>query len=179
MLVKVRGGNVGHWRRTVAALLIVVAVLAACGDAGSGELKGVNQGNQAVDFALETVYGSRAALSDYAGQVVLINFWATWCPPCRAEIPDLEAAYREHGDDGFVVLGISVEDPAHLVEPFVASMQMTYPVLLDTEGRVAKTYRVPGLPMSVIVDGEGVIQVRHVGYLSAGQLARYLDRVLP
>ena len=177
--MKVRGGNVRQWIRAVAALLIVAAVLAACGDADSGEPRGVNQGNQAVDFTLGTVDGGEASLSDYAGQVVLVNFWATWCPPCRAEIPDLEAAYQEHGGDGFVVLGVSVEDPSHLVGPFVDSMEMSYPVLLDTEGQVAKTYRAPGLPMSVIVDGAGVIQVRHVGYLSAGQLAQYLDKVLP
>ncbi|NIV39462.1 MAG: redoxin domain-containing protein, partial [Anaerolineae bacterium] len=76
---------------------------------------GVNQGNLASDFTLETIDGTKVSLSDYRGDVVLVNFWATWCPPCRAEIPDLEAAYQARQGDGFVVLGINVEEPREAV----------------------------------------------------------------
>lgn len=162
-------------------LLIAVLLLAACGgsDQNSGAPQGVNQGNQALDFTLETVDGKQVSLSDYRGQVVMINFWATWCPPCRAEIPGLEAAYREHGEHGFIILGVNVQDPAQVVAPFVDEMGMTYPVLLDINGTVVKDYRAQGLPMSLFVDREGVIRVRHVGYLSEGQLSQYLSQVLP
>jgi peroxiredoxin len=166
-------------KRVVGTFLILVMAVVACASSDSTALQGVNQGNLARDFDLETVEGERASLSDYRGSVVLINFWAAWCPPCRAEIPDLEAAYRSHGDEGLVVLGINVQDSAQLVKPFVQDMGMTYPVLLDESGQLMKEYRAPGLPMSLVVDREGVIQERHIGYLSAEQLADYLAKVLP
>jgi peroxiredoxin len=106
--------------------------------------------------------------------VVLVNFWATWCPPCLAEIPDIEAAYRERAADGFVVLGVNGQEPRETVQPFVEAQGITYPILLDEQGTVAREYRVIGMPMSLLVDREGVIQARHVGYLSAAQLDRLL-----
>jgi peroxiredoxin len=169
---------VGHRLLVAGVLLVLAAVLVTCGDGGSETVQGVNQGNRALDFALENLAGEEVSLSDYEGEVVVVNFWATWCPPCRAEIPDLEAAYQAFKGEGLVVLGVNVQDPAQLVEPFVAEMGMTYPVVLDKTGRVLKDYRAPGLPMSLIVDREGVIQARHVGYLSAEQLDNYLKKVL-
>ena len=111
--------------------------------------------------------------------MVLINFWATWCPPCRAEIPDIEEAYRTREDDGFVVLGVSVEQSRASVAPFVELVGMTYPVLLDEMSLVYKMYRVPGLPMSILLDQNGVIQVRHIGLMTGAQLEDYLAQVLP
>ena len=140
--------------------------------------QGINQGNRARDFTLTSLDGSDVSLSDYRGNVVLVNLWATWCGPCRAEIPDLEAAYRAHKDEGFVVLGINVEEPRKAVEPFVDDMDMTYPVLLDESGLVLKEYRGLGLPMSLLVDREGVIQVRHMGFLTGKQLESYLAKHL-
>ena len=80
---------------------------------------GINEGNRARDFTLETLAGDEVSLSDYVGNVVLINFWATWCPPCRAEIPDLEATYRARQAAGFVVLGVNVDESRAEVQPFV------------------------------------------------------------
>ena len=140
--------------------------------------QGVNQGNQARDFTLEALDGTEVSLKDYKGRVVLVNFWATWCPPCKAEIPDILSVYEDRKDDGFVVLGVNVEESLEQVEPFVDELRMTYPVLLDESGRLFKMYRGLGLPMSLIVDREGVIQVRHVGFLTADQLERYVTDLL-
>jgi peroxiredoxin len=95
-----------------------------------------------------------------------------------AEIPDFEQAYRAYKDNGFVVLGINVEEPPDLVKPFAEELDVTYPLLLDQTGKIMKAYRAPGLPVSLVVDQEGVIQARHVGYLSAGELEKYLSTVL-
>jgi len=169
---------VRNWKRLAASLILVVLVV-ACSESGAAAPQGVNTGNVARDFTLETIEGGSVSLKDHRGQVVLINFWATWCPPCRAEIPDLQSAYVERRDDGFVVLGVNVEESGAVVQQFMDEMEMTYPVLLDEGGGVLQTYRANGLPMSVIVDPEGVIQVRHVGYLTASQLEDYLAELMP
>jgi peroxiredoxin len=162
-----------------ASLLLLILILSACGGEDSPQSSGINVGSAAVDFQLEALDGTPVSLSDYRGQVVLVNLWATWCPPCRAEIPDIEEAYRARQDDGFVVLGVSVEQAHASVAPFVRAMEMTYPVLLDEAGQVYRTYRAPGLPMSLLLDEEGVIRVRHVGGMTGAQLDAYLAEVLP
>lgn len=160
-------------------LLLVAFVAVACTGPGSAVPQGINEGTRARNFTLKTIDGGKASLSDYRGNVVLVNFWATWCAPCRAEIPDLEAASQTHKDEGFVVLGINVEESQQAVEAFVAEMGMTYPVLLDEHGQVMSEYRSQGLPMSLLLDKEGVIQVRHVGILTGDKLEEYLGKVLP
>lgn len=167
-----------NWK-WLAVSLILLLVVAACSESGAAAPQGVNTGNVARDFTLETVDGSKVSLEDHRGQVALINFWATWCPPCRAEIPDLESTYLERREDGFVVLGVNVEESRAVVQQFMDEMEMTYPVLLDEGGEVMQTYRANGLPMSVIVDAAGVIRVRHVGFLTASQLEDYLAELMP
>jgi peroxiredoxin len=160
-------------------LLVVAVVLAGCTGPGQEAPGGINVGNRARDFTLEDLAGDKVSLSDYRGDVVLINFWATWCPPCRAEIPDLEAAYRTWGGNGLVVLGLSTDESREQVQAFVDEFGVTYPVLLDSEAKIMQTYRARGLPTSVLVDRDGVIQVRHIGYLAAEQLNDYLAQVMP
>jgi thiol-disulfide isomerase/thioredoxin len=128
---------------------------------------------------MESLDGSEMSLSDHEGNVVLVNLWASWCSPCRAEIPDLEAAYQAHQDKGLVILGVNVEEPHETVAPFVEEFGMSYPILLDKAGELMKIYRVQGLPMSFIVDADGVIQVRHMGFLTGEQLDSYLADLLP
>ena len=165
--------------RNGSLLLLLLVMLVSCGGGEGATLMGVNEGNQARDFTLEALDGREVSLSDFQGKVVLINFWATWCAPCRAEIPDLQAAYETHQGAGFVVLGVNVEESRAAVEPFVAEFGMTYPVLFDETGQLLKQYRAIGLPMSILVDEEGLIQARHTGYLTEGQLEDYLERVFP
>jgi cytochrome c biogenesis protein CcmG/thiol:disulfide interchange protein DsbE len=166
-------------RKRAAGTFFALAVMViACSGDDPAASSGISQGNRARDFTLEAVDGGQVSLSDYEGNVVLVNFWATWCSPCRDEIPSFEAAYRVYKDKGFVVLGINVEESRSAVEPFVAEMDVTFPMLLDEQGKVMNEYRALGLPMSLLVDREGVISVRHMGYLSDGQLKKYLDELL-
>ncbi|MFC2031020.1 TlpA family protein disulfide reductase [Chloroflexota bacterium] len=161
-----------------AGLLLLAVVLAGCGGAQSALTEGVNEGTRARDFTLENLGGDEVSLSDFDGQVVLINFWATWCAPCRAEIPGIEEVYRARKDEGFVVLGVNVSETREQVEPFLASMDVTYPVLLDVNGEVTGEYRALGLPMSLLVTREGVIHTRHVGFLSDDTLESHLKKIM-
>jgi peroxiredoxin len=160
-------------------LLTFALLVAGCsGDSEASAKKGVSEGRYALDFTLEILDGSKASLSDYVGSVILVNFWATWCPPCRDEIPHFEEAYQAYKDEGFVVLGVNYQESAAEVEPFVEGLGVTYPILLDESGTVTKKYRAVGLPTSVLVDRDGVIQMRHAGFLSEGQLGQYLSEFL-
>lgn len=166
--------------RIFALLLLLVPIMVACsGSSEPDDSEGVMVGSRAYDFTLESLNGDAISLSDFEGSVVLVNFWATWCPPCQAEIPDFEEAYREREADGFVILGVNVEEPASEVLPFVTDMGITYPVLLDRDGTVRRAYRALGLPTSLLVDREGVIRFRQEGIVSASELAWHLAELMP
>jgi peroxiredoxin len=161
-------------------LVLPIALLGtSCADSSPAQPQGVSVGNRARDFTLESLNGNKVSLSDYRGQVVLVNLWATWCPPCQDEIPDLEAVYQARQDDGLVVLGVNVGESRQAVAPFVAELGITYPILLDTQSQLMDEYRVLGLPISILVDREGIIRERHTGGLTAEQLEGYLAEVLP
>jgi peroxiredoxin len=106
------------------------------------------------DFTLHTLDGKAVTLSALKGKVVLVNFWATWCPPCRKELPDMLALYEKFKDKGFVIVGITDEKP-EVVKPFVTKQALTYPILLDNERKVNQKFNVQGIPFSVIYDRSG------------------------
>ena len=140
----------------------------------------VGQGAPASDFTLRDVDGKNVSLSDYAGKIILIDFWATWCVPCTAEIPHLDALYQKHKDQGFVVLGISMDGPETIanVASFVRSNNMTFPVLLDEETRVVGVYNPKRTaPLSVLIDRAGRISRVRSGY-SAGDESQIADDVM-
>jgi len=132
----------------------------------------------APDFTLQTLEGRKVKLSDYRGQVVLLNTWATWCPPCRAEMPILEAYYREHKEDGFVVLAVNSQESAGAVATFIQAESFTFPVLLDLEGVVMDEYRVQGLPTSFFIDREGVLREVWSGQLPPARLKELVGPLL-
>lgn len=124
---------------------------------------GLQEGQRAPDFSLQTVNGQMLALSDLRGQVVLINFWATWCDPCRAEMPTFETIYETYRSDGFVILAINYDESVETVRDFVEQSGLTFPVLLDPGGTVNEDMygdRILGHPTSFLIDANGVI-VRH------------------
>lgn len=137
-------------------------------------------GKAAPDFSLRDLNNTPQTLSQYKGKVVLVNFWATWCGPCKIEMPHLEAMYEELGTRGFVVLGISADDArsASAVKPVAMSLGLKYPVLLDKDSAVVSQYDPSKtLPYNVLVDRAGDISSVFSGY-NAGDEVKVKDAVL-
>jgi cytochrome c biogenesis protein CcmG/thiol:disulfide interchange protein DsbE len=138
---------------------------APAGDTTGGRIPAPRQGFQAPDFSLSTLSGETITLSELRGQPVLINLWATWCPPCRAEMPDMQAIYETYQERGFLILAINAtyQDSRASAAAFVQEYGLTFPVLLDTSGETARQYQMRALPTSFFVDREGIIQEVVVG----------------
>ena len=135
-------------------------------------------GQPAPDFSLPTVGGQMTKLSDYRGKVVLVNLWATWCPPCRLEVPELVATYNRYKDSGFTILAINQGEERDQVQAFAGQYGMAFPVLLDTQGRTQSIYPTRGIPASFLVDRQGVVRQIVVGAMDGNQLSRLLEPLL-
>lgn len=169
------------WALVVIGLLLIVP---ACVTSDSESLSvnatpttGVEEGSLAPDLSLQDVRGGDVTLSDLRGQVVMLNFWAVWCGFCRIEMPEIQAAHEAYQNQGFTVLGIDVQEEAEVVRRFGEEMGLTFPLLLDVDARVTRTYEIRGLPTSLFIDQKGVIFAVHVGPLDKAAIARYLAQV--
>lgn len=134
-------------------------------------------GAPAPDFVLSDLAGQPVRLSDFRGQVVLLNFWATWCGPCEAEMPAIEDRYTTFKNQGLVVLGINQDEAAETVQPFVDRLGLTFTIVLDPGAVVGELYRARGLPTTFIVDRDGQIIIQKVGFMPDHQLDQYLSQV--
>jgi cytochrome c biogenesis protein CcmG/thiol:disulfide interchange protein DsbE len=112
----------------------------------------------APDFTLDRSDGETVTLSDLQGQAVILNFWATWCAPCRAEMPALERVYQARRDNGLVILGVNQMEPKERVERFLAEVEVTFPIALDLDAEVGRIYRVHAMPTTYFIDRQGVIR---------------------
>ena len=136
-----------------------------CGGLAAAECT-VERTKAPLDFTLVDMNGTEVTLSDYVGDVILVDFWATWCAPCRIEIPGFIEMVETYADQGFSVLGISIDDPPDALQAYAADMGMNYPVLIgDGREDVKDAYGpIIGFPTAVIVDRDGNICHRHIGY---------------
>ncbi len=123
-----------------------------------------NLGDASAEFKLIDLEGKWLSLSDYRGKVVLLNFWATWCGPCRVEMPSMEIVYQDLKEQGFEILAISSDPQGSIVtRPFVESQALTFPILHDSDYRVSGTYGIRTLPMSYLIDRQGTLRHRVFG----------------
>ena len=141
--------------------------------AAMAKLEADDAKRQQADFTLTDLQGKTWNLKGLRGKVVLLNFWATWCPPCRKEMPDLEALYLRFKDKGFVVLAISDEDAAK-VNPFLAERNITYPVLLDPGRKVNEQFQIEGIPKSFVYDRSGKLVAQSIDMRTRGQFLEML-----
>lgn len=130
----------------------------------------------APDFTLKTLDGPNLRLEEYRGQVVLINFWASWCGPCRQEMPILDRLHQRYEDTGFAVLGVNVEGSEGPARQLLDKVPVTFPVLIDENQRVSELYRLKAMPSTIVVDRDGVVRYVHLGY-RPGDEAKYVEMV--
>lgn len=135
-------------------------------------------GAPALDFSLPALSGATVQLHDMAGQVVIVNLWATWCPPCKAEMPAIDAYYQAHQAEGLTVLAVNSQDAPTTVQAFINAQGFHFPVLLDQHNVVSDLYQVQGLPTTVVIDRDGIIRHIQVGAISAQQLDAVVSPLL-
>ena len=145
------------------ALLALASAPAAAEPAAAQALHPAQTPRLAPDFELPDLDGRLHKLSDYRGQVVVLNFWATWCPPCRAEMPSMQRGWEQVKDEGIVFLGVNVGEDADTVFLFLADYPVDFPLLFDAQAKVIEAYPVTGLPTTYIIDPAGRITHRAVG----------------
>ena len=124
----------------------------------------LKRGHSAPNFTFPGLDGKMVSLADYRGQVVLVNIWATWCPPCVDEMPSMEKLYQELKEEGFEILAVSIDESgSEAVGPFVTKHKLSFPVLLDPRGEIKALYQVTGIPESYIIDKKGIVVEKIVG----------------
>jgi len=154
-------------RATILILFLLAASPQGCCTGGTGG-PGLAIGDQAPAVDVQDVHGlGTRSLADYDGQVVLLNFWASWCMPCRMEMPELEALWTRYQDEGFVILAVSVDEDVHDAREFLDAVPVSFPVGWDETGSVGNEYRVSTLPRTILIDRQGRVRGRYDGFDTA------------
>ncbi|MFC4076563.1 thiol-disulfide oxidoreductase ResA [Salinithrix halophila] len=168
-----------YWVRRTLMLTMVVLIGAALYQAFYEEKElGPEVGEQAPDFALKTLEGEELKLSDLRGKTVLVNFWATWCKPCRKEMPAIQNVSDKYKEKGFQVVGVNIAETKVSVSGFARQLELDFPILLDSDRRVTKLYRVGPIPFSVFIDKNGKVIRKVNGQMDEGQLEGYTREAL-
>ncbi len=142
--------------------------------AAMAQLEADDAKRQDTNFTATDLAGKTWTLKDLKGKVVLVNFWATWCPPCQKEMPDLEALYHQYKDQGFVILAFSEDDETNKVAPFLAERKITYPILLDPGQKMGNQFEVNGIPKSFLYDREGKLVAQSIDMRTRHQFEEML-----
>jgi peroxiredoxin len=148
--------------RTAACGLLAVAA----GSAGAA----ITPSGGAPDFTLPTVNGPNLRLQEQRGRVVMVNFWATWCGPCRVEMPHLNRLYEKYRGSGFVLLGVNIDENPRAAADLAGKLGMKFPVLLDTDKKVSRLYDLSAMPSTVLIDRDGRVRYVHRGYRDGYEL---------
>jgi len=171
----------------IAAVLIGVAIITVNTYNSSNSIAnpstkpiGINPNaikTKAIDFKLKDLDGKELSLSDLKGKKVFLNFWATWCPPCKAEMPEIETLYQETKDSDLVILAVEIGEPLSTVKSFIDSTKYSFKVLLDPEQSVASKYNITSIPTSYFIDTNGNIISQNVGGMNIDQMKDYINLI--
>ncbi|HYG60395.1 MAG TPA: thiol-disulfide oxidoreductase ResA [Symbiobacteriaceae bacterium] len=166
-------------RRTAAGVLFFLALWMAYVLFVPNEAKGegVPIGKPAPDFELKTIDGTSYKLSDLKGKTVMLNFFATWCPSCRAEMPAMEEVYKEYKDKDFIILAVDLNESDLAIRSFTEKFGLTFPIIVDKDDRVSRTYEIVNLPTSYFIDKTGVVRERVLGEMRKEQMRAIIEKI--
>lgn len=164
-----------HAISAIRSISVAVLVLAA------STVRAQTVGAPAPDFTIKTLVGDTVVLMRYRGRPVMLNFWASWCGPCRSEMHDIATAYESHTSEGLAVLAINMTDQERMknVRQFATDLHIPFPILLDEKGELRERYALIGLPTSVFIDRSGVVRMVQRGPISSDALQHGLSLILP
>ncbi|CAA0099053.1 Thiol-disulfide oxidoreductase ResA [BD1-7 clade bacterium] len=166
-MIKIQGKIMGNFIKVFVAGTLLSA---------AGSLLALEVNQPAPDFTLKSRAGNNLRLDEYKGEVVLLNFWASWCGPCRKEMPYLDDIQQKYSDLGFTVLGVNVDKDSKKADLILKDIPVSFPVLFDPDGKVSEMYDVNAMPITVIIDKDGKIRDIHKGY-KAGYEKKYAKQV--
>lgn len=141
---------------------------------------GLQEGNKAPNFGLKTLDGQEVKLSDMVGKKVILNFWATWCPPCKAEMPHMQKFYEEQKNNQVTILAVNLttsEKSSNNIGAFVKDYGLTFPIVLDSDGQVGQTYQAVTIPTSYIIDTKGVIRKKIIGPMDKEMMTELIQGI--
>lgn len=166
----------------IAVLVGVYFIFSGSGSTGTAESNPADcdytaqaSGSTVQQISSQSPDGGCVQLSDLEGEVIMLNFWATWCPPCRAEMPTIQNAYETYSDQGFKVLAINNGEGAGTINSFLETHGLTFPVAMDQSSRISRTFGIRNFPTSVFIDEDGNVLAQHTGMISPTQLERYIQ----
>ncbi|MBU8878332.1 TlpA family protein disulfide reductase [Bacillus sp. FJAT-29790] len=168
-------------KKIIAAVVLIALMSVAIVQAMEKEepkpnnLPGLGIGLKAPDFELKNLAGETVKLSDFKGKKVMLNFWATWCPPCKAEMPDMQKFYTESGDK-IAILAVNI-DPKNDVSGFADKMGVNFPILLDENDQVSKTYQILTIPTTFFIDEKGIIRNKHLSIMTVDLMKKYTNNM--
>jgi len=169
--------------KVILVIILALGLIIAGGSTGcspEGPAPGPQVGKPAPNFQLPNLGGQSVSLSDFQGKPVLINFWASWCRPCVYEMPYIQEVFEEWSGQGLVVLAINIGESLSQVKEFMESHDLSFPVLLDMEGKVAEQYNIGGIPTTFSVDKDGIIQAMRVGaFPNKAAIEKSLNKIIP
>jgi cytochrome c biogenesis protein CcmG, thiol:disulfide interchange protein DsbE len=152
-----------QWNLLIVVILVAGAAWTAASRVTTAQATRERARRATPDIFLPTLDGGMFRLSQQYGKPVIVNFWATWCPPCRAELPAFEEVYKNHRSDGLMIVGVDIAEPQDVVTQFVADMGLTFPIALDSDGEALALYRVQGFPTTLFVGRDGTIRDMTIG----------------
>lgn len=151
------------YRKTLITLFLVLALCFSVTAMGERPAAKASATPYANDFTLKDLNGAAHSLSDYKGKKIFLNFWATWCPPCRTEMPSMQRVYKQMDKDKYVMLAVNIREGKGKVKSFAGDNGYTFPILLDNDGRIASKYAVRGIPTTYFIDNNGKVVNKIVG----------------
>lgn len=167
------------WRAVILGVLLMAIVYSVYSAATKEKRSVLQVGDEAPNFALTDLHGTTQTLADYKGKGVVINFWGTWCKPCKKEMPALNRQYAQFKDQGVVVLSVNVAESMYAVENFVSRYDLTFPVAIDSKKSVMRAYNIDPLPTTILVDAKGKVANIITGEMTEQDIAGYMKSIEP